>query len=84
MIPTEFVVGTMEVVCISSLNSLCLPGKSVCTIVTLAKWEWFYQYKDERVMKRGVDYEARKSAIGRRIWEQVLTIYPQLEDKAST
>ena len=32
-------------------------------------------------MKRGDDYDAVKNAIGQRIWEQVVAIFPQLEDK---
>jgi len=57
------------------------PGKSVCTTVTLANWEWFSQWEKERVLKRGEDYESVKMAIGRKMWEQVLAIFPQLADK---
>ena len=57
------------------------PGKTVCTVVTLGNWEWFSDWQDERVKKRGSDYDAIKNAIGQRIWEQVLAIYPQLHDK---
>lgn len=57
------------------------PGKSVCTIVTLGNWDWFFQWKDNRVMKRGDDYETIKKAIGHHMWEQTLKIFPQLEDK---
>lgn len=58
-----------------------MTGKSVCTVVTTAKWEWFQQWKDERVKKRGEDYDATKTAIARRMWEHVVAIYPQLADK---
>jgi len=57
------------------------PGKTVCTLITLANWEWFQQWQDERVMKRGEDYNAIKMSLGRRMWEQTLNIYPQLADK---
>lgn len=57
------------------------PGKSVCTVVTFANWEWFKQWQNERVNKRGQDYEAVKMAIARRMWQQVTNIYPQLADK---
>ena len=60
------------------------PGKTVCTVVTLANWDWFSQWQDERVKKRGFDYDAVKNAIGQRMWEQVLAIYPQLRDKVRT
>lgn len=52
-------------------------------MVTLAKWEWFEEWKDGRVMKRGEDYERVKNAIGEHMWEQVLAILPQLKDKVS-
>jgi all-trans-retinol 13,14-reductase len=57
------------------------PGKSVATVITLAKWDWFKKWQHERVMKRGEDYEAFKNAIGRRMWEQALTMFPHLADK---
>lgn len=57
------------------------PGKSTCTVVTLANWDWFSAWENERVMKRGEDYDAIKEAIGRRMWEQVCKLYPQLKDK---
>ena len=50
-------------------------------MITLARWEWFEQWQDERVKKRGDDYESFKNAIGKRIWQQVLALYPHLEDK---
>ncbi|ELT89885.1 hypothetical protein CAPTEDRAFT_174975 [Capitella teleta] len=59
------------------------PGKTVCEIITLAKWEWFSQWKDGRVMKRGSDYDAVKNAIGERMWQQALGIFPQLKDKVA-
>lgn len=57
------------------------PGKSVCTAVSLCNWKWFSEWEKERVKKRGEDYEAVKMAIGRKMWDHVLTYYPQLEDK---
>lgn len=57
------------------------PGKSVCTVVSLGSWKWFSEWEQERVKKRGSDYETIKTAIGRKLWNQVLTYYPQLEDK---
>ncbi|EDO43555.1 predicted protein [Nematostella vectensis] len=57
------------------------PGKSTCTIITLARYEWFEQWENERVMKRGADYELRKQRIGKRMWEQTCRFFPNLEDK---
>jgi hypothetical protein len=60
---------------------LIVSGKSVCTVIAPAKWEWFQQWQDERVKKRGEDYDAIKTAIARRMWDHVLAIYPHLADK---
>ena len=47
------------------------PGKSTATIITFAAYEWFEQWKDERIMHRGDEYEDLKNRIGKRMWEQV-------------
>jgi all-trans-retinol 13,14-reductase len=57
------------------------PGKSVCTVITMANWEWFAPWEQERMSKRGDDYDSVKNLIGRRMWEQVLAVYPHLADK---
>jgi hypothetical protein len=44
------------------------PGRSAAEIVTLAPFEWFEQWEDERVMKRGQDYDALKAAFGTSSW----------------
>ncbi len=54
---------------------------STCTVVTLSKWEWFSDWKDKPVKKRGDDYNYVKDRIANRLWEQCLTLYPQLRDK---
>ena len=59
----------------------CILGKSTCTVITLANWSWFSQWKDKQVMKRGDDYDQIKDAIGHHMWEQVCELYPQLTDK---
>nr|XP_039261191.1 all-trans-retinol 13,14-reductase-like isoform X2 [Styela clava] len=57
------------------------PGKSVCVIVTLLNWEWFEEWENERVMKRGNVYNDLKKSFQDQVWKKVLEIYPQLEDK---
>ena len=47
------------------------PGKSTCVIVTVTPYEWFMEWKDERVMHRGEDYEQLKNAIGMQMWQRV-------------
>lgn len=44
------------------------PGRSAAEIVTLAPFEWFEPWEDERVMKRGQDYDALKAAFGTCSW----------------
>ena len=57
------------------------PGKSTCEIVSLAAYDWFAKWKDEKVMHRGEDYEEIKQRIGKRMWEQICRFYPNLKDK---
>jgi len=57
------------------------PGKSNCTIVTLGNWDWFAKWEDERVKKRGEDYDDLKNRLAEKIWEQTCRFYPQLKDK---
>ncbi|KAL9967928.1 hypothetical protein ACROYT_G026237 [Oculina patagonica] len=57
------------------------PGKTTCTIITLAPYEWFERWENERVMKRGEEYEEIKNRIGKRIWEQTCKFFPQVRDR---
>ena len=57
------------------------PGKTTCTIITLAPYEWFESWENERVMKRGEEYEEIKNRIGKRIWEQTCKFFPQVHDR---
>ena len=50
------------------------PGKSTCAIVTVTPYEWFKQWKDEKALHRGDDYEGFKNSIGELMWQQVLLI----------
>ena len=56
-------------------------GKSVCTVITLANWNWFKEWEHNRVLKRGPRYENLKNTLADKMWQQVLTLYPQLKDK---
>ncbi|XP_071950182.1 all-trans-retinol 13,14-reductase-like [Antedon mediterranea] len=58
-----------------------MPGKSNCTLVSLANYNWFKKWEDERVMKRGEDYETIRDSIGNLMWEQTCEIFPHLKDK---
>ena len=59
------------------------PGRSdkaTCAIVTLASWEWFKEWKESTVKKRGDDYEEIKKSIGDQMIEQTCQLFPQLRD----
>jgi len=56
-------------------------GKSTAAIVTLSNWDWFKDWKDKGVKKRGDDYTEIKEAIGHQMIEQTCQLFPQLRDK---
>ncbi|NXE57640.1 RETST reductase, partial [Casuarius casuarius] len=57
------------------------PGKSTLAIVTFAKYEWFEEWKDEPVHKRGDSYEEVKQAFVDTIMKTVFKLYPRIEDR---
>ncbi|KAI8783298.1 all-trans-retinol 13,14-reductase isoform X2 [Biomphalaria glabrata] len=57
------------------------PGKSSALVITLAKWEWFSKWKDEKIRHRGDHYEGIKDVIGRQMWQQCIDLFPQLDGK---
>uniref|UniRef100_A0A8C3CAJ6 All-trans-retinol 13,14-reductase n=1 Tax=Cairina moschata TaxID=8855 RepID=A0A8C3CAJ6_CAIMO len=57
------------------------PGKSTLAIVTFAKYEWFEEWKDEPVNKRGDAYEDLKKTFVDAVMEVVFKLYPNIEDK---
>ena len=57
------------------------PGKTTCVVITLTPFEWFKTWEENKVLHRGQDYDSLKTVLGKRIWSQVLEMYPQLEDK---
>lgn len=57
------------------------PGKSNLLIITICPYKWFDRWEDEKVKKRGGEYDGLKNAIGRQMLNQVLLMFPQLEDK---
>lgn len=57
------------------------PGKSTCAIITVTPYEWFEEWKNERVQHRGEAYTSFKTILGQKLWRQVCQLYPNLEDK---
>jgi len=56
-------------------------GKSTCVIVTFSNKDWFSDWEEDKVKKRGQVYENLKSVFVDQIWTQVLRHFPHLEDK---
>ncbi|NXX21073.1 RETST reductase, partial [Podargus strigoides] len=57
------------------------PGKSTLAIVTFSKYEWFEEWKDKPVKKRGEDYEELKKTFVDTIMQTVFKLYPRVEDR---
>uniref|UniRef100_A0A8C2TKA4 All-trans-retinol 13,14-reductase n=1 Tax=Coturnix japonica TaxID=93934 RepID=A0A8C2TKA4_COTJA len=57
------------------------PGKSTLSIITMAKYEWFEEWKDKTVHKRGDAYENVKKTFVDAIMQTVFKLYPHIEDK---
>ncbi|XP_061080908.1 all-trans-retinol 13,14-reductase-like [Conger conger] len=57
------------------------PGKSCMTLLTMARYEWFQEWTDTRMHRRGPEYEELKMSIARALLDWALTLFPQLRDK---
>lgn len=49
--------------------------------MTFTKYEWFEEWKDEQVKKRGDDYEELKKTFVDTIMQIVFKLYPRIEDR---
>lgn len=57
------------------------PGKSTIEIITMAPYELFAQWEDERWRKRGDEYNALKEEFSKRLLEELYVVEPQLKGK---
>ncbi|NWV12932.1 RETST reductase, partial [Ptilonorhynchus violaceus] len=57
------------------------PGKSTVVVFTFARYEWFEEWKDKQVHKRGDDYEELKKTFVDAIMQTVLKLYPRIEGR---
>nr|KAG5704661.1 hypothetical protein BaRGS_025303 [Batillaria attramentaria] len=57
------------------------PGKTSVLVITLAKWEWFEAWQNERLRHRGERYEGIKDSLGTNMWQVCCQLFPQLEGK---
>ncbi|XP_033926395.1 all-trans-retinol 13,14-reductase isoform X2 [Melopsittacus undulatus] len=57
------------------------PGKSTLVVVTFARYEWFEEWEDKQVHKRGDDYEELKQSFVDTIMRTVFKLYPRIEHR---
>ncbi|KAM9831225.1 inactive all-trans-retinol 13,14-reductase [Neosynchiropus ocellatus] len=57
------------------------PGKSCMTILTMVKYEWFEEWKDTTVRKRGKDYQDYKMRFAKNLFDWACTLFPKIKDK---
>ncbi|XP_053541042.1 inactive all-trans-retinol 13,14-reductase [Ictalurus punctatus] len=57
------------------------PGKSCMTILTVVRYEWFEEWKDTPVRKRGDDYLKYKMRFANNVFDWACSQYPKLRDK---
>ncbi|XP_056427167.1 all-trans-retinol 13,14-reductase-like [Hyla sarda] len=57
------------------------PGKSTLTALTFTPYEWFEEWKNKKVQKRGQDYESVKNAFAEAMLETTIQLFPQIKDK---
>lgn len=53
------------------------------TMLTMARYEWFEEWKETKLGKRGQDYLDLKNSMAKELLEWALTVFPQLRDKVS-
>ncbi|XP_046894720.1 all-trans-retinol 13,14-reductase-like [Hypomesus transpacificus] len=64
-------------------SSLRHPGKSCMTLLTMARFEWFEEWQDTSLSRRGQDYLELKMAMAHELLDWALDIFPQLRDKVT-
>ncbi|KAK3529228.1 hypothetical protein QTP70_021923 [Hemibagrus guttatus] len=57
------------------------PGKSCMTMLLMVKYEWFEEWKDAPVRKRGDDYLAYKMRFANNAFDWACSQFPKLRDK---
>lgn len=57
------------------------PGKSCMTILTMVKYEWFEEWKDTTVRKRGDEYYNYKMRFANNLFKWACKLFPKIKDK---
>ncbi|XP_066955486.1 all-trans-retinol 13,14-reductase-like [Macrobrachium rosenbergii] len=55
------------------------PGKTTMALVTFLPYEWFSDWENERVMKRGDEYESVKNVFGYKAIDQACKLFPSIK-----
>lgn len=63
------------------LFALCDAGKSCMTILTMVKYEWFEEWKDTAVRKRGDEYYNYKMRFAKNLFAWACTVFPKIKGK---
>ncbi|MPC30012.1 putative all-trans-retinol 13,14-reductase [Portunus trituberculatus] len=56
------------------------PGKTTMAIVTLMPYDWVSEWNNNRVKKRGDEYESIKKTFGHKAVEQACRLFPSIRD----
>jgi len=51
------------------------------TVVSFANYEWFEEWKDDKIKNRSADYKELKQAFINNILEAVTEIFPKIKDR---
>lgn len=51
------------------------------TILTMVKYEWFEEWKDTTVRKRGDQYHQYKMRFAKMLFDWACTVFPKIQDK---
>uniref|UniRef100_A0A803J9P8 Amine oxidase domain-containing protein n=1 Tax=Xenopus tropicalis TaxID=8364 RepID=A0A803J9P8_XENTR len=60
------------------------PGRSCMTLLTMAPYHWFSEWKEHQPRHRGDDYYNMKMKLAQKMLERALKENPQLEDKVKS
>ncbi|XP_067088727.1 all-trans-retinol 13,14-reductase-like [Osmerus mordax] len=64
-------------------SSIRHPGKSCMTLLTMARFEWFEEWQDTSMSRRGQDYLELKMAMAHELLDWALHIFPQLRNRVT-
>lgn len=54
------------------------------TILTMVNYEWFEQWKDTTVRKRGDEYYNYKMQFAKNLFDWACTVFPKIKDKVGS